>query len=78
MTKIFENLQYLVLAGLILAQCIVGQNFYLGQFIYLACNVLSLVRAFALQRCAAEKVKETCCGAITLGLILFNFFIKNS
>ena len=76
MTKIFENLQYLVLGGLILAQCVVGQNFYLGQFIYLFCNVLSLVRAFVLQRPTADKVKETCCGAITLGLILFNFFIN--
>jgi len=76
--RIFENLQFVVLIGLILGQCTVGSNFYLGQFIYLFCNAVSIVRNFALNRPAADKVKECCCFAITLGLILFNFFIKNS
>ena len=78
MNKFFENLQYVVLAGLIVAQCVVGANFYLGQFIYLLCNLTSVVRNFALERPTADKIKDCACAAITLGLILFNYFIKKA
>lgn len=71
--KFFENLQFVVLVGLILGQCVVGQNFYLGQFIYLGCNVLATARNFALKRAVADKVKDCACLGITLGLILFNY-----
>ena len=73
-TKIFENLQFVTLVCLIIAQCVVGSNFYIGQFIYLAANTISTVRNFVLQRSVADKVKDLCCLAITIGLILFNFF----
>lgn len=72
--KFFENLQFVVLVGLILGQCTVGSNFYVGQFIYLACNTISTFRNFALNRPIADKVKDCCCFGITLGLILFNYF----
>jgi hypothetical protein len=62
--------------GLIVAQCVVGGNFYLGQFIYLACNFISTARNFALHRAVADKVKDLCCLGITIGLILFNFLKK--
>ena len=72
----FTNLQYVVLVGVILGQCTVGNNFYLGQFIYLGCNIISTTRNFVLGRAAADKVKDCCCLAITAGLILFKFFTK--
>lgn len=76
MKKFFENLQFVVLIGLIVAQCVVGENFYLGQGIYLGCNTISAIRCFVLKRPMADKVKDCACFAITLGLILFNFFAK--
>lgn len=75
--KFFENLQYVTLASLIIAQCIVGSNFYIGQFIYLFANGIATVRNFALQRPAADKVKDLSCLAITAGLILFKYFTNN-
>lgn len=74
--RFFENLQFVTLVGLIVAQCVVGGNFYLGQFIYLGCNVISTARNFALHRAVADKVKDLCCLGITIGLILFNFLKK--
>ena len=70
--KIFENLQFVVLVGLIIGQCTVGSNFYFGQGIYLVCNVISTTRNFVLNRALADKVKDLCCLGITAGLILFN------
>lgn len=76
MKKFFENLQYLVLAGLIVAQCVVGSNFYVGQFIYLGVNLTSVVRCFALDRPTADKVKDFACLGITIGIILYTYFLK--
>lgn len=67
-----ENLQYLVLALLIVGQCTVSNNFWIGQTVYLIANLVSLSRCFLLNRPAADKVKDVACLAITLGLILFN------
>ena len=74
--EIFENLQYVVLILLIIGQCTVGVNFYLGQCVYLVANLLAVTRNFKLRRPAADKVKECSCLAITIGLIFFNLFIK--
>lgn len=68
--KFFENAAgYIVLGLLIVAQCVIRQTYIGGQFIYLAANVLALVRCFSLKRPRADKVKDICCTAITLGLI---------
>lgn len=69
MNKVWENLGLVVLALLIIAQCVVGGNYLKGQMLYLAANVLSIVRSFKLKRCAGDKVKDCSCGALTLGLI---------
>ena len=71
--KIFENLQFVTLVLLIVGQCTVGSNFYVGQFIYLGANIVATIRNFVLKRAVADKVKDICCLAITIGLILFNF-----
>ena len=68
--KIFENMQYLVLAGLIIAQCVIGKWYLIGQTIYLFCNVISVIRDYVLKRPTADKVKDYACTAITIGLIL--------
>ena len=75
-TKVFENLQFAVLAGLIIAQCVVGSNFYFGQGCYLACNVISVTRNFVLGRSIADKVKDCACLGITVSLILLKI-LKN-
>lgn len=72
MKKAIVNLQYVILIGLILGQCTVGRNFYLGQGIYLGVNLLSTLRSFILRRPVADKVKDCCCLAITAGLIIFS------
>jgi len=76
--EFFENLQYVVLALLIIGQCTVGANFYLGQFVYLLANCTAVIRNFKLRRPAADKVKDCACLAITIGLIIFNLFIKKA
>lgn len=73
--KIFVNLQYLVLVGLLVGQSVVGVNFYIGQFIYLAVNGISCVRNFVLHRPTPDKVKDFACLGVTIGLILFNYFL---
>ena len=74
-TIIFTNLQYLVLIGLLVAQSVVGANFYVGQFIYFGANVIAVTRNFVLYRPLPDKVKDCSCLGVTVGLILFNFFL---
>lgn len=68
--KIFENLSYVGLAGLIIAQCIIGKWYIAGQAVYLLCNLIFLSRSFILKRPIADKIKDSSCTAITIGLIL--------
>ena len=74
--NILINLTYVVIIFTIIGQCIVGGSFYLGQFAYLIANCINTVRDFALNRPAADKVKNTTFLAITIGIILFNYLIK--
>lgn len=74
--KVFTNLQYVVLVGLLIAQAVVGVNFYIGQFIYLGVNIIAVVRNFVLRRPVPDKVKDCACFAVTVGLILFNYFLS--
>lgn len=68
--KLFENLNYVVLMGLIIAQCVIGKWYLIGQGIYLFCNVASVTRSIVLKRPKADKIKDFSCTAITIGLIL--------
>lgn len=74
MKRMIVNASYLVLALLLIAQCVVGKNFVVGQYIYLAANGISVLRSFLLKRPHADKIKDTCCLALTTGLLLFNYF----
>jgi hypothetical protein len=71
--KLFENLNYVVLMGLITGQCIIGKWYLLGQCVYLLCNMISVTRSFVLKRPKADKIKDCSCTAITIGLILLAF-----
>lgn len=71
--KFFEVINYLVLILLIVGQCVVGADFYIGQFIYLAANTISVVRCFVLHRPVADKIKDCSCLGITAGLISVKF-----
>lgn len=68
--KVWENLQLLNLAGTILGQILVGGLYFAAQSIWLACNVLALVRDFVLHRPIADKVKNASLCALTLALII--------
>lgn len=69
MKKFFENLNYIVLMLLIIGQCTVGANWFIGQLIYLSANIISTTRCFWLKRPMADKIKDCSCLAITLGLL---------
>ena len=74
-TKAWNNIGYLVMALLLVGQITVGWLFMLGQGAYLVGNVLNVIRDFKLKRPAADKVKNVCFTAITIGLIVI-YFIK--
>ena len=73
--KTWNNIGYLVMALLLIGQITVGWLFMLGQGAYLVGNVPNVVRDFKLGRPAADKVKNVCFTAITIGLIVI-YFIK--
>ena len=75
-TNVVENLMYIILAALILGQCVIGVSFYIGQGIYLFANGVSIFRDFYLGRAKADKVKDIACFAITLGLIIFRYLLS--
>lgn len=67
---VWENLQLLVFAGTVLGQVLVGGLYFVAQSIWLACNVLALVRDFVLGRPVADKVKNAGLCGLTLALII--------
>lgn len=69
-TKALENLQYIILIGLVTGQMIIGKWYLLGQSIYLVADIISCFRCFALERPTADKVKEIVFIAITTALII--------
>lgn len=70
--KIIENIQYVVLALLILGQVTIGTYYILGQCFYLIANIISVTRCFLLKRPKADKFKDITCTGITLALIITN------
>ena len=55
--------------GTSIVTLLVGSLFYLGQGFYLAANLISVFRCFALDRPVSDKVKDVVCLAITIGLL---------
>ena len=73
MRKFANGAGYMVLALLIIAQCVIRQSYAGGQFLYLTANIIAVVRCFVLNRPRADKVKDITCTAITIGLLLMYF-----
>lgn len=76
--NLLVNLAYVSIALTVIGQCVVGGNFYVGQFVYLLANTVNVGRDFALNRPAADKIKNVTLLGITIGLILFNYFLKRA
>lgn len=75
-TVYMENLQYIILIGLIIGQITVGKWYLFGQCVYLIADLVSTFRCFALDRPLPDKVKEVAFVGITLALIITTI-IKN-
>lgn len=70
-TKIkWEVIGYLCLALCIFGQIAVGYSYIPAQILYLTANVLNIIRNFALKLPTANKVRDICFTAITIGLIV--------
>ena len=70
-TNIFwEAIGYTTLALCIFGQIAVGYVYLIAQFAYLAANILAVIRDFKLDLPMANKVKDVCFTAITIGLIV--------
>lgn len=66
-----ENLQYLGLGLTVLGQVLVRFDLALvAQSVWLIANVIALSRDFYLERPTADKVKNACLTALTLGLVI--------
>ena len=73
MQKFLENSMYAVLAILVIAQCVVGESFYIGQGLFLLGNIIKTIRTFTLDRPRSEKITDITFTAITIGIILIRF-----
>lgn len=76
--NILINLTYVVIVFTIIGQCVVGGSFYFGQGAFLVANTVNVFRDFALNRPAADKIKNVTFWAITVGIIFFNYFLKKA
>lgn len=73
--KFYQDLQYLSLVFGIIAQVVLGKQYFLGQFLYLLGYGISAFRTVVLERPKADKVMEFSNLALTIGLIILGFFI---
>jgi len=67
---VWENLQYLVLALVMLGQGITAVNLIFGQALFLVANLISLVRNLVLHRPHADIVKDVACTVLTIIVIV--------
>ena len=72
--RVWENIQYLVLALIMLGQGVCAINIIWGQIAFLVCNLVSIARTFALGRPLADKVKDVMCLGLTLAIIAIKIF----
>lgn len=72
--KFWDNIGYVIMALLLIGQVTVGWLFMVGQGAYLLGNVINVIRDYRLNRPRADKVKNICFTAITVGLIILYIF----
>ena len=66
----WEIIGYVTLALCVFGQIAVGYVYLVAQAMYLVANIASVTRDFALELPNANKVKDICFTAITIGLIV--------
>lgn len=66
----WEMINYFCIIGLVVGQITVGYFYMFAQFLYLACNFISVVRDIKLRLPTSNIVKDCCFTAITIGLII--------
>lgn len=69
-TTFWDNVGYAILVLLLIGQITVGWAFFIGQGAYLIGNIINVIRDFKLNRPKADKIKNVCFTAITIGLII--------
>lgn len=69
------DILYIAMAMTIIGQITVGHSFFIGQGLFLAANIIYLLRDFRLKRPVADKVKNSCFTAITLGIIVLEIIL---
>lgn len=72
--KFWDNIGYVIMALLLIGQVTVGWLFMVGQGAYLLGNIINVIRDYRLNRPRADKVKNICFTAITIGLIILYIF----
>jgi len=72
--KFWDNIGYVIMALLLIGQVTVGWLFMVGQGAYLLGNIINVIRDYRLNRPRADKVKNICFTAITVGLIILYIF----
>lgn len=58
MEKFWDNMNYPILIGLILGQIFIGNNFILGEAIYILTDIIVISRDFCLKRPISDKIKN--------------------
>jgi hypothetical protein len=70
LNNLWEIIGYICIALCIIGQVAVGYLYIPAQICYLVANIASVVRNYALNLPRANKVKDICFSAITVGLIV--------
>ena len=73
--RFYEDLQYLALVFGLVAQAVLGKEYFLGQGLYLFGYSISAFRTIVLDRPKADKVMEFSNLGLTIGLFILGFFI---
>ena len=74
--KKVEDAQYMVLGLFIIAQAIIGINFWIGESLYLIGDMICIARNQILNRPRADKIKDYTLTTVTIGIMIFNFLVK--
>jgi uncharacterized membrane protein YhhN len=67
---------YIAMVLTIVGQITVGNAFYFGQGAFLLANIIYTSRDFYLKRPVADKVKNICFTAITIGVIILQIIMN--
>lgn len=73
---IWEVLGYIAIAAALIGQIIIGENFLLGQGGFLIANIINTLRCFVIKQNMADKVRNVCFLAVTIGLMAVHLWSR--